>query len=300
VLVLGVVGVIAARAWPTLTPVTATVAATVTTAPTSPPLATSATVERTATPPAPKPTTASATATSAAATRAPTAAPATAALPAPTPQPAAKPAVSPVANAPAAISDAGKRVSLTFDAGADRGYAEDILDFLLEQRIPASFGMTGQWAKAHPDLVKRMGAEGHHLINHTQTHRSFTGLSDNLAGLSAAQRRAELDQADAVIAPLIGHSTKPWYRLPYGDDDARVAADVAAAGYTRKAGWTLDSWGWRGISASEIVARCLQAAAPNAVYIFHVGAASQDGPALPRIVAGLRERGYGFATMADL
>jgi peptidoglycan/xylan/chitin deacetylase (PgdA/CDA1 family) len=200
----------------------------------------------------------------------------------------------------ATLPNTGKRVSLTFDAGADRGYAEDILDYLREEHVQASFGMTGKWAKAYPDLVRRMGAEGHHVINHTLDHQSFTGVSDNLGGLSAAQRRAELEQADAIIAPLIGHSTKPWYRLPYGDDDAKAAADVAPAGYTRKAGWTLDSWGWRGISASDIVARCLEAAAPNAVYIFHVGAASQDGPALPRIVNGLRERGYSFSTMEDL
>jgi hypothetical protein len=38
---------------------------------------------------------------------------------------------------------------------------------------------------------------------------------------SAERRREELVRADAVIAPLIGHSTCPWYRLPYGDGDAR-------------------------------------------------------------------------------
>jgi peptidoglycan/xylan/chitin deacetylase (PgdA/CDA1 family) len=191
-------------------------------------------------------------------------------------------------------------VSLTFDAGSDRGYAEDILDYLRDQHVAASFGITGVWARANPDLVERLGAEGFHVINHTMTHRSFTGVSDNLGGLAAAQRRAELEQAEAIIAPLLGRSTKPWYRLPYGDDDARVASDLASVGYTRKAGWTIDSWGWRGIPASEIVERCLRLAAPNAVYVFHVGRSSQDGPALARIVDGLRSRGYGFVSMDNL
>ncbi len=232
-----------------------------------------------------------ATATTAAPTRAPTSAPTARPTVAPTPVPI------PAAAAPARP---GALVALTFDAGADRGYAEDILDLLKADRIPASFGMTGQWAKANPDLVRRMGAEGHLVINHTLDHRSFTGLSDNLGGLSAAKRRAELEDADAIIAPLIGPSTKPWYRLPYGDDDAHVAADVAPAGYSRKVGWTVDSLGWRGTAASEIVARCLKLAAPNAIYVMHVGRDSQDGPALERVVAGLRERGFGFATVADL
>jgi peptidoglycan/xylan/chitin deacetylase (PgdA/CDA1 family) len=185
-------------------------------------------------------------------------------------------------------------VALTFDAGADRGYAEDILDLLQDQHVPASFGITGQWAKANPDLVRRMAADGHLVFNHTLDHRSFTGLSDSLGGLSPAARRAELDEADAIIAPLIGHSTAPYYRLPYGDDDSRVAADVLPAGYSRKVGWTIDSLGWKGAQSSNILTRCLQLAAPNAIYVFHVGRASQDAIALPQIIRELRARGFAF------
>lgn len=199
----------------------------------------------------------------------------------------------PTSVAPAARGLRGD-VELTFDAGADRGYAEDILDILQEQHIVASFGITGLWAKANPDLVRRMAADGHLVFNHTLDHRSFTGASDRLGGLSTVRRRAELDDADAIIAPLLGHSTRPWYRLPYGDDDAQVAADVAPDGYSHKLGWTVDSLGWRGSGSAEILARCLKLAAPGAVYVFHVGRASQDAIALPQIIHSLRDAGYGF------
>jgi len=191
-------------------------------------------------------------------------------------------------------------VALTFDAGADRGYAEDILDLLDAARIPATFGMTGQWAAANPELVERMSAAGHMLINHTLDHRSFTGLSDRLGGLSAVRRQQELQDADAIIAPLIGHTTCPWYRLPYGDNDARVPTDAAEIGYTQQVGWTIDTLGWRGAPVQDIVARSLRLAAPNAVYVMHVGIQSRDGPALGSIVEGLEEMGYGFATVATL
>lgn len=68
-------------------------------------------------------------------------------------------------------------VALTFDAGADRGYAEAILDTLDEYGIKASFGITGHWAEENPDLVARMVEDGHMVFNHTWTHRSFTGFS---------------------------------------------------------------------------------------------------------------------------
>jgi peptidoglycan/xylan/chitin deacetylase (PgdA/CDA1 family) len=185
-------------------------------------------------------------------------------------------------------------VALTFDAGADRGYAEDILDILQEQHIVASFGVTGAWARANPDLVRRMAADGHLVLNHTLDHRSFTGTSDRLGGLTPAARRAELADADAILAPLIGHSTQPFYRLPYGDDDARVTGDVQPAGYTRKIGWSVDSLGWRGATSTDIIARCLRLAASGTVYVFHVGHASHDAAALPHIIQGLRDKGFGF------
>jgi len=111
-------------------------------------------------------------------------------------------------------------IALTFDAGADRGFAPQILDLLAAGDVRASFGLTGQWARANPDLVRRIAADGHQVINHTDSHRSFTGLSDQRGGLSADERIAELDRADASIAPLIGRSTRPWFRPPYGDYDA--------------------------------------------------------------------------------
>ena len=214
--------------------------------------------------------------------------------------PAAQADAAALAPLPARAPESGPAVALTFDAGADRGYAEDILDTLRAEGVPASFGVTGRWAEENPDLVRRMAADGHQVINHTLDHRSFTGLSDELGGLSAARRRQELLDADAILAPLIGHTTRPWYRLPYGDDADGVSADVASIGFTRKAGWTIDSLGWRGLAAGDIVARCLKLAEPDAIYVFHVSHTSQDGPALARIIAGVRERGLGFATLEQL
>jgi peptidoglycan/xylan/chitin deacetylase (PgdA/CDA1 family) len=212
-------------------------------------------------------------------------------------EPARQPPSPPI---PPRVDGPSGVVALTFDAGADRGYAEDILDTLSDEQVPATFGMTGRWAEDNPELVQRMAADGHMVINHTYDHRSFTGASDRLRGLSTQQRRDELLAADAVIAPLIGHTTCPWYRLPYGDGDGRVAGDVADIGYTLQVGWTIDTLGWRGSPVQAIVDRCLRLAAPNAIYVMHVGVQSRDGPALQLVIDGLRGEGFGFATVAAL
>jgi peptidoglycan/xylan/chitin deacetylase (PgdA/CDA1 family) len=191
-------------------------------------------------------------------------------------------------------------VALTFDAGADRGYAELILDILRENGIPASFGMTGAWAQRNDDLVRRMAEEGHQLINHTWSHSSFTGYSPRTRALGAGERRAELERTDELLQGLSGRSTRPYFRPPYGDLDAGVLKDVSDAGYDYTIMWTVDSLGWNHLPTRGIVDRCLSRAGPGVIYIFHVGAESQDAHALGPIIEGLRARGLGFVTVADL
>ncbi len=188
-------------------------------------------------------------------------------------------------------------VALTFDAGADRGYAELILDVLYQNNVPASFGMTGLWASKNRELVKRMADDGHEFINHTWDHESWTGLSTRKRPLSYEERRVEIVRTEEILAEIAGVDPKPYFRSPYGDTNAGVLADLGSFGYRYNVLWTVDSRGWLGIPADEIVRICLTRAAPGAIYVCHVGAQSQDGPALQRIVTGLRESGYDFGTL---
>lgn len=191
-------------------------------------------------------------------------------------------------------------VALTFDAGSDVGYAAAILDILAANGIKASFGLTGDWTVEHPELVARMAREGHQLINHTWSHPSFTGLSTGTAPLPTAERLEQLARAEAAIMDAAGVPAMPWFRPPYGDIDQSVLVDVGSVGYRYVARWTVDSLGWKGLTAAEITSRCLDGAAPGAIYLFHVGSASADHAALQAIIDGLRAQDYGFATLADL
>jgi peptidoglycan/xylan/chitin deacetylase (PgdA/CDA1 family) len=190
-------------------------------------------------------------------------------------------------------------ISLSFDAGADRGYAEQILDILRDETVPASFGMTGLWAQQNNDLVQRMVDEGHELINHTWDHSSFTGYSAGRP-MSVAERRLELDRTEELLVGLTGKTTRPLFRPPYGDLDNGVLKDVADDGYDYTIMWTVDSFGWNHLPAAGIVERCLSRAEPGAIILFHVGIESEDALALRTIIATLRERGYQLVTVSDL
>jgi peptidoglycan/xylan/chitin deacetylase (PgdA/CDA1 family) len=195
-------------------------------------------------------------------------------------------------------SDRRRWVALTFDAGSDAGNTAAILDLLAARHVSATFCFTGDFARANPALVRRTARLGHVVANHTDTHRSFTGVSPHTPALSSAERVAELERGDAAIAAVTGRSTRPWFRPPYGDIDAATPRDAARAGYPYVLVWTVDSLGWQGLPPSAVAARSLDGATPGAILLLHVGSQSTDAAALPAIISGLRRRGYELVTIA--
>ncbi|MBC9821620.1 polysaccharide deacetylase family protein [Terrabacter sp. MAHUQ-38] len=61
-------------------------------------------------------------------------------------------------------------VALTFDDGPDPRFTPDVLDVLRTYGCRATFFAVGSNVEAHPDLARRIVAEGHRLSNHTHDH----------------------------------------------------------------------------------------------------------------------------------
>ena len=64
-------------------------------------------------------------------------------------------------------------VVLTFDDGPWPPTTPKVLAALAEQCVQATFFLIGKPASEHPDLVRRIAAEGHTIGYHTWTHRSL-------------------------------------------------------------------------------------------------------------------------------
>jgi peptidoglycan/xylan/chitin deacetylase (PgdA/CDA1 family) len=56
---------------------------------------------------------------------------------------------------------------LTFDGGASNTAVASILATLRSAGVPATFFVTGQFARAYPDSVRAMAAAGHPVGNHS-------------------------------------------------------------------------------------------------------------------------------------
>ena len=131
-----------------------------------------------------------------------------------------EPGVAPIGNAgvdqlraldAAYLGDTSERVIyLTFDAGYENGCTEQILDVLKKHQVPAAFFLVGSYIRQHPDLVRRMEAEGHTVGNHTMHHYDMSKISDPDAF------RKELEDLEAIYQEVVGKPMEKFYRPPQG------------------------------------------------------------------------------------
>jgi peptidoglycan/xylan/chitin deacetylase (PgdA/CDA1 family) len=103
-------------------------------------------------------------------------------------------------------------VVLTFDDGPWPSTTPKVLAALAEQCVQATFFLIGKPASEHPELVRRIAAEGHTIGHHTWTHRS-------LMRIPPAETSAEIDRGiSAVEMALHGVATTvpstPFFRFP--------------------------------------------------------------------------------------
>jgi len=195
-----------------------------------------------------------------------------------------------------------RQVALTFDDGPDPQYTPQVLDALAKAGVHATFFIIGANGEAHPDLLRRIVAEGHELGNHTFTH-------PNVSLISPAQLVLELSATQRLLASAVGRQSR-LFRAPYAEDSEPESIDqvrpielASAQGYLA-VGMQIDPGDWQRPGVDEIVRRTIEQANQgegNVVLLHDCGGdRSQTVQAIPRLIEALRARGYQFVTVADL
>ncbi len=188
-------------------------------------------------------------------------------------------------------------VALTFDAGANADAIPEILATLRSQKIPATFFLTGAWARAFPAQAREVGTL-FPIGNHTNTHL-------DLPQLSSAQVASQVTDAQVSISSITGRDPRPLFRFPFGSRDARTRTVVNGLGYVSVL-WTVDTLGWEGTgggqTTSTVTARVLAHLQPGEIVLMHVGSnpkdhSTLDGDALRNLIDAIKTAGYGFVTI---
>jgi peptidoglycan/xylan/chitin deacetylase (PgdA/CDA1 family) len=189
-------------------------------------------------------------------------------------------------------------VALTFDGGGNADGAPGALATLRGEHVPATFFLTGHFARSYPALSRAIGRRfsvGNHTVDHVDLRR-----------LSTAAVTREITGAERTIRRVTGRNPRPYFRFPYGARDARTLRIVYRLGYA-SVRWTVDTWGWMGRTSQSTrgaVRRVLDHLVPGEIVLMHLGSSRDrstiDTRALPYVIRAVRARGYRFVTLAGV
>ncbi|MGW2637229.1 glycosyltransferase [Streptomyces sp. NPDC001348] len=191
------------------------------------------------------------------------------------------------------------RLVLTFDDGPDPTWTPKVLDVLRKHHAHAVFFVTGTMTSRHPELVRRMVAEGHEVGLHTFSH-------PDLSYQSRKRIDWELSQNQLAITGAAGIRTS-LFRPPYSSfadamDDRSwpVTRYIGTRGYITVVNDT-DSEDWRKPGVAEIIRRATPHHGKGAIVLMHDsgGDRHQTVQALDRFLPLLRKQGYACDNLTE-
>jgi peptidoglycan/xylan/chitin deacetylase (PgdA/CDA1 family) len=181
-------------------------------------------------------------------------------------------------------------VVLTFDDGPWPATDRKILAALAQECVRATFFLIGRPASEHPEMVRRMAAEGHTVAHHTWAHHNLKYMKPDAA-------IGEIDKGIAAVeAALHGKATStpstPFFRFPYFEMtqatlDALQKRGIAVFGADL---WASD---WNPMTPAEqlkLLTERLQAARKGIILLHDPKA--QTSAMLPAFLRWLRENKY--------
>ncbi len=186
---------------------------------------------------------------------------------------------------------ADNAVALTFDDGPSAETTPLILDALRSENARATFFVLGDAVDCHPQLLRRIIAEGHSIGIHAYTHQPFV-LQNARAVLE------EIQHAKAAVHRVCPEAIVSWVRPPYGFKSLTLLWTLRRAG-CGLAAWSVNSRDYQEHDPAQITARVLGAKA-GAIILLHDGPNnSATASALPSLLRGLAERSLVAAPLPD-
>lgn len=176
-------------------------------------------------------------------------------------------------------------VVLTFDDGPFPKVTKDILDTLAGQCVKATFFYVGRMAKAYPQLIAEVHAQGHTVGSHTWSHRNL--------GASAFERGvSEVESAITEIDKALPGKSAPFFRFPYLSDNKRVLAYLKTRNIATFS-IDVDSVDYRARTPDKVLRNVMNGLAKTGggIILFH-DIHGNTAKALPAVLAALKDGGY--------
>jgi polysaccharide deacetylase family sporulation protein PdaB len=185
-----------------------------------------------------------------------------------------------------------KVAALTFDISWGTKVPGPVMDTLKKNNVKSTFFLSGPWVKKYPEYSRRLVAEGHEIASHGNRHIDLDKESAGTVRDEIMAAHQSIQEVTGVAPCLIRTPNGAW-----NDMVLKVADD---AGY-RIIQWSADSLDWKKPGVDAIVKRVMDKVHPGAIILMHASDTCMQTPeALPRVIEGLKAKGYELVTVSQL
>jgi len=195
---------------------------------------------------------------------------------------------------------------ITLDACGGKkgsGYDRELIDFLRENKIPASLFMTGLWIDANPALVKELAADPlFDIENHGMSHKPASVNGARIYGRRGTKNPGELVdeiELNAIKIEKITGRRPLFYRsgTAYFDD---VAVKIVYDLNQTPVNFSIVSGDAAGFKPEKIEKRIMSGIKNGSVIIGHMNRPGKNlYPAMKKSLLKLKEQGYRFVKLED-
>lgn len=199
-------------------------------------------------------------------------------------------AAPPATTAPEGGKPAGdgkKLVALTFDDGPAKNTTADLLDILKQYDVKATFFVQGVNVDKRPELVARAQQEGHEIGNHTYDHKNLTKISMDEVNQQINKTADAVERACGVRPTLL--------RPPYGATTYKLRDQLTVPVIK----WSVEPADSFTKDTTQIVNTVLKDTQDGDIILLH-DTHDYSVAAIPKIIEGLREKGFTFVTVTEL
>ena len=127
-----------------------------------------------------------------------------------------------------------KYIAFSFDDGPSTVNTKDIVDFLNNNKMHATFFMLGNLMDRYPDLVKYVNDNGMEIGSHTYSH-------SNLKRLKEDKLNEEIYNTDGVYNSIVPDKTITLLRPPYGAINDKIKDNYNYSFIL----WSVDTLDWK-------------------------------------------------------
>lgn len=206
-----------------------------------------------------------------------------------------------------AFSHKKKAVYLTFDDGPIPEITPWVLDELKKHNAKATFFCIGENVQKHPEIFRRILAEGHSVGNHTFKHLNGwkTKTSEYVENVEKAERqmakdgRAKTDSSEIENRQSKIENLQSLFRPPYGKITSKQAKILKQKGF-KIIMWDVLSYDFDAtVSEEKCFQNVLKNLKPGSVIVFHDSLKAEKNLrfVLPKVLEFLENYSFEFKSI---